>query len=215
MPSPAPISGAIPAKTAGKAPQPGPKGHASPGPRPGSAIGKAKPGASRAVNLPPTPAPATGKAALGRGPIDLNARLRAMLPHNPVNPQLKEYTPPVSLRGRLVPTPPPEVVAQTKYRLTEYGSGNENRIEMWVTGIRHAGPLTLCSGWLLRFPHAARTASGGGAPANGVQIGLFGGHSKPPLAPFDEGLNPIVEAAATVECSERHLTPFSPASPSP
>lgn len=212
VPSPGPTSAAVPAKTAGKAARPGPKGQASPGPRAGNAPGKAKPGPSRAVNLPPSPSPRAGHGTSSKPSIDLNARLRAMLPHNAVHPEFKQYVPPVSLRGRLVPTPPPEVVAQTKFRLTETGSGSENRIEMWVASVRHEGPLTLCTGWLLRFPHAARQNPGG---ANGTQISIFGGRTKAPLAPFDEGLNPIVEPNATVTCNERRLTPFSPASSSP
>ena len=57
----------------------------------------------------PTRAPRTQSAP------NINAKLRALLPNNPVNPQSKQYTPSYSLRGRLEPTPPPEVLAQTKY----------------------------------------------------------------------------------------------------
>ena len=73
-----------------------------------------------------------------------------MLPHNAVNPTMKTYAQSVSLRGKINPTPPPEVLAKTKYLLDESGAGNERSVKMWVTSVRHRGPLTLCTGWLVR-----------------------------------------------------------------
>ncbi len=38
--------------------------------------------------------------------------------------------------GRLEPTPPPEVLAQTKFIYKTRGGGSESQVVMWVTGVR-------------------------------------------------------------------------------
>ena len=35
-----------------------------------------------------------------------------------------------------------------------HGTGNESRVKMWVTAARKAGPTTICTGWLVRYPEA-------------------------------------------------------------
>jgi hypothetical protein len=144
--------------------------------------------------------------------------LRSLLPNNPVNPTTKSYTPNLSLRGRLEPTPPPDVLAKTKYMYETHGTGGEARIKMWVTATRKEGPTTICTGWLVRYPQPVRggyadvpgpsTARGG--PANGTQIAIGGTQAQPPLSPFDAGIAPIVDGIVSQPCDGRLLIPFAP-----
>ncbi len=206
VPSPTPTKGAAPAKSAGKAPRPGAKGHAKPGPHAGNAR-QAKPGPSRAINVPPTPAPARNAKSGGSG-IDINARLRAMLPHGPVTPSEKSYHEPISL-GSINPTPPPAVVAETKYILEEAGSGGDARIKMWVTSVHREGPLLICDGWMLRFPRSSQPPMVQGTfthpLAGGIGITIGGN-------PGGVG-KPIVEERASAVCTRRALAPFTPPQP--
>jgi hypothetical protein len=128
-----------------------------------------------------------------------------------------------SLRGRLEPTPPPEVLAKTKYIYEVHNVGGEARVKMWVTDAHKAGLTTMCTGWLVRYPQAIRGgyADSGGpsvvqnnvhaGPANGTQItigGGGGGHT--PLGPFAAGLAPIVDGMTSQPCDGRLLVPFAP-----
>jgi hypothetical protein len=150
-----------------------------------------------------------------------------MIPNNPVHPTSKQYTMNYSLRGKIEPTPPPDVLAATKYMYEVQGTGNESRVKMWVTGARKAGPTTICTGWLVRYPEAIRGgyADPAGpanvqnqqhsAPANGTQIAIGGnGPARPPLSPFDAGIAPIVDGMVSQPCDGRRLVPFVP-SPAP
>ncbi|MDQ2865734.1 MAG: hypothetical protein M3R51_05860 [Candidatus Eremiobacteraeota bacterium] len=199
------VTPAPPQNARGAAVTPGPAGRSSPGPRPGSAV-RAAPGNPRPINVPPTPRAATPSSSL-----DLNARLRAMLPHNAVIPTQKTYRQTISLNGRLEPTPPPTVLAATKFTFEERGTGGESRIKMWVTSVNRRGGITFCEGWLLRYPISPSPGFmhpfGTHIPdANGSQIG---GVRNGELAP-------IVESSASTVCSERSLVPFVPAPvPSP
>jgi hypothetical protein len=215
-PKPAPTSTAQ-AHTVGNAPKPAPSGGASPGPRPGSA-GKSKAAPQRPISVaaPPSPPPAPKPKPAKKAPPNINARLRAMLPNNPVNPTMKQYTPTYSLRGHLEPTPPPEVLARTKYIYETRGVGSEERVRMWVTSARKAGPTTICTGWLVRYPQQIR---GNYAPlpsnvnagaANGTQLSIGGGGgAQPPLSPFASGLAPIVDGMVSQPCNGRLLVPFT------
>lgn len=212
VPSPSPTTGSAVAKTSGTAPSPGPKGLGSPGPQPGNA-GVSKPGPARPINVPSTPRPSIGTSGAGAGGHHgpsaeaLNAKLRALLPSGtPVTPQSREYRQTVSINGKLEPTPPPDVLAQTKYLYEDLGTGGERRIKMWVTSVHRSGPFTICDGWLLRYPEPTRVG-GNARPAIGLRIG---GASSGSLAPFASGLAPIVEASASMDCSARHLVPFAP-----
>jgi hypothetical protein len=132
-----------------------------------------------------------------------------MLPHNPVNPSSKQYTPQIALQGSLEPTPPPSVLAQTKYLFRSNGIGDEARVEMWVTQIRGEGPVTMCTGWAVRYPSNARAPHAGDyAPANGTQITIGGGHGSPAVLP------PVVDGIVTLPCEKRLLVPYA-ASPAP
>jgi hypothetical protein len=149
-----------------------------------------------------------------------------MLPNNPVNPTTKQYTPTYSLRGRLEPTPPPEVLARTKYIYEVRGTGNEALVKMWVVAERKAGPTTICTGWLVRYPQAIRggyaDAAGpdssivhsnvhGGDSANATQITIGGGsQSHAPLSPFASGVAPIVDGMVSQACDGRLLVPYAP-----
>ncbi|MEO6836420.1 MAG: hypothetical protein ABI231_11010 [Candidatus Tumulicola sp.] len=207
VPSPSPTALAAAAKTHGAAPSPGPKGVGSPGPRAGIGA-KTKAVPARPIELHPTPSPAPRPTKARASPPDINARLRALLPNNPVNPSSKQYAPQLSLRGSLEPTPPPNVLAQTKYLYRSRG-GSEARVEMWVTAIRKAGPTTICTGWLVRYPYNATASHPGDfAPANGTQMTVGGGRGSPAVLP------PVVEGIVSAPCEGRLLVPYaaSPAS---
>jgi hypothetical protein len=158
-----------------------------------------------------TPAPKKTSAA-----NNLNNKLRALLPSGPVNPSSKQYVPQLSLRGRLEPTPPPDVLAKTKYYYETRGVGSEERIRMWVTAARKDGPTTICTGWLVRYPEPER---GGYAStpsnvhvggANGTQIAIGGnGPARDPVGPFDAGIAPIVEGMVSQPCDGRLLQPYT------
>jgi hypothetical protein len=222
VPNPSPTTAAAVSRTAGTAPVPGPSGGPSPGPRAGNAP-KRVPAAARPIEIAPTPQAAVTPAPKTRSAPNLNAKLRALLPHNPVNPSSKSYTPTYSLRGRLEPTPPPDVLAKTKYIYDVRGTGIEARVKMWVIAARKAGPTTICTGWLVRYPEAMRggyadaPSSGNvqsnihSGPANGTQISIGGGGgAAPPLSPFDAGIAPIVDGMVSQPCDGRRLVPFAP-----
>jgi hypothetical protein len=227
VPNPSPTSTAAVARTPGAAPSPGPSGGPSPGPHAGNAP-KGPPAPARPVAIRPTPpAPRVTPAPKSQHASDINAKLRSMIPNNPVHPTTKQYTMNYSLRGKIEPTPPPDVLAATKYMYEVQGTGNESRVKMWVTGARKAGPTTICTGWLVRYPEAIRGgyADPGGpanvqnqqhsAPANGTQIAIGGnGPARPPLSPFDAGIAPIVDGIVSQPCDGRRLVPFVP-SPAP
>lgn len=196
-PSPSPTQAPVIAKlTAGRAPTPGPAGTSSPGPRAAAAAGK-KPGPQRPVTVAPTPSPAPTPHPLhtparGSSGFDINAKLRALLPHNAVVPTEVSAPQHISLAGQLEPTPPPTVLAATKYLYR--GSGGGDALKMWVTSTRRVGPLLFCDGWMLRYPPNVE-------PSHNVT--LFG-------AQRSGRLPPIVEARASVPCSARALEPFAP-----
>lgn len=209
-------------------PSPGPSSGASPGPRPGAGR-EVRAAPVRPIAVPPTPAPVSRATPRPRAtPGNLNAKLRALLPNNPVHPTSKSYGPTYSLRGRLEPTPPPEVLAKTKYLYEVRKTGSEARVKMWVTAARKDGPTTICTGWLVRYPQALRggyaDAAGPdssvvhsnlhGGPANGTQVTIGGGSGGQPASPFAAGLAPIVDGIVSAPCDGRLLVPYVP-SPEP
>lgn len=205
VPSPSATAIAAVAKTSGTAASPGPKGLGSPGPRQGSSA-KTSRTPARPIELHPTPSPAPGAKATPTAP-NINAKLRSLLPHNPVNPTSKQYAPEISLQGSLRPTPPPAVLAQTKYLYRSTG-GTDALVEMWVTSIRKAGPTTMCTGWLVRYPiNATAPHAGDFAPANGTQIRVGGGRGTPGV------LAPVVDGIVTQACEGRLLVPYTPVPP--
>ncbi|HEY3676156.1 MAG TPA: hypothetical protein VGK84_09215, partial [Candidatus Tumulicola sp.] len=135
-------------------------------------------------------------------PPDINARLRGLLPNGPVHPETKQYTPRISLRGSLRPTPPPEVLAKTKFLYKSTG-GSDGLVEMWVTDVHKSGFTSVCTGWLVRYPiNGVATHPGDFAPSNGTQIAVGGaaGHGTLP---------PIVEGITTAPCEGRLLEPYT------
>lgn len=113
------------------------------------------------------------------------------------------------------PTPPPDVLAKTKY-LYRSDRGTE-RVVMWVTEAHKAGLTTMCTGWLVRYPiNGTPMLAGAGtlhptdiAPANGMQMSVGGGAGHGYLPP-------IVDGIVTQACEGHLLTPFdSSAAPSP
>ncbi|HTU81955.1 MAG TPA: hypothetical protein VMF61_07485 [Candidatus Acidoferrales bacterium] len=225
VPSPSPTStSAAVAKTQGTAPTPGPKGIGSPGPRPGNEP-HAKPAPERPVQIRPAPSPRPATSPRATPAIDLNARLRALLPHNSVTPTSKQYVGTYSLRGDMDPTPPPAVLAKTKYIYDVRGTGNEERVKMWVIEAHKAGPTTMCTGWLVRYPAKLAgnyaplppNVNANVGPANGAQIAIGGGSpNSGPVSPFYSGEAPIVEGIVTSPCDGRRLVPYeNSTAPSP
>ena len=135
-----------------------------------------------------------------------------MLPHNDVNPHEYSQSFHPGLRGSMEPTPPPEVVAVTKFMFQEKGAGSDALDKMWVTSTHREGPALICDGWMLRYPPASQPAPKVGTMTHPVSggIAIQVGTANVGLGP------PIVEASAHVSCTERALVPFAPpSSPSP
>jgi hypothetical protein len=209
VPSPSPTKGSAVANTVGTAPSPGPKGLSSPGPRPGNA-GITK-GPQRPIAVRPSPAPS--RPAAGSGGQKQTAinnelnNLRNLLPSGPTNVVSRGFSNGYNSIGtQMDPTPPPDVLAQTKY-LYETSGGAEARTKMWVTSLRREGPVTICSGWLVRWP-VPPTVGGSGGDRSSVTV--LGGHSRGVLAVGNTGGFPIIEAHATYVCGGRALRPFTP-----
>jgi hypothetical protein len=207
VPSPSPTRAAIVSKAVGPAAVPGPHGGPSPGPHAG--VGpQRKPSPPRPISVVPTPSPRPVRTKPPAAASNLNARLRALLPNGPVHPSEKQYVPQLSLRGRMHPTPPPSVLAETKYLYRSHG-GSEGEVVMWVVRARKAGFTTICTGWLVRYPLAERPSLPGQfAPANGTSIAIGGPRGAPPLMP------PVVEGMVTQPCEGRLLVPFAGSSAS-
>ncbi|HKE37113.1 MAG TPA: hypothetical protein VKB39_06770 [Candidatus Baltobacteraceae bacterium] len=178
----------------------------SPGPQTGTGP-KTRPGPARPIQVAPTPSPAP-RSTPSSTPPNINAKLRALLPNNPVNPTMKQYTPTYSLRGRMEPTPPPDVLARTKY-IYRSDRGTE-RVVMWVTDAHKSGLTTSCTGWLVRYPVNAEPVHAGAgtlhptdiAPANGTQMSVGGGAG-------NGYLPPIVDGIVTQACEGRLLEPYA------
>lgn len=152
----------------------------------------------------PTPSP---KPGLG----NLNAKLRALLPNNPVNPTTKQYRPNLSLH--VEPTPPADVLARTKF-IYRSDRGNE-RVVMWVTDAHRTGVTTICTGWLVRYPVNATPQLAGAGTLHPTDIGPANGMSMSVGGAAGRGyLPPVVDGIVTEACEGRLLEPYagSPAS---
>lgn len=218
VPSPSPTQAPKQTAQTGTQPTPGPKTEASPGPKPGTGNQKAGPPAPVAVPPTPTPRPQPKPtpAAAPSSANDINAKLRAMLPHNDVNISEAHVAFHPGLRGSMEPTPPPEIVAITKFMFEERGAGSDALDKMWVTGTHRDGPLLICDGWMLRYPPSSQPAVQQGTmthPVAGgiaINMGIGGGGNAGGLGA------PIVEGVTHVTCTEHALVPFTPpSSPSP
>jgi len=218
VPSPSPTQGAKLATTSGTQPSPGPKSEGSPGPKPGGAGSNTGP--PRPVQVPPSPNPqATSGGASGSSTgngihNDVGSLLAGMIPHNKVNPTQSNTNFHVGLSGSMEPTPPPEIVALTKFTYEEHGEGSDARMKMWVTSTHREGPALICDGWLVRYPQNSQPAVKSGTMTHNVSGGIavnasVGGSASGGV------LAPIVEAAAHVSCTQRGLVPFTAPAASP
>lgn len=153
----------------GAAPSPGPKAVGSPGPR-GIAAVKNTAVAAHPVQLPATPPPAPAHVA-GRGKPTLNQRLQNLIPT-----AAPSFTPEPSKRysglGNIrtgpepEPTPPPDVIAATKFLYVENEAGQrwkqswlgtapeERYVKMYVSSVKRIGFIKWCHGWVVRAPIA-------------------------------------------------------------
>jgi hypothetical protein len=207
-PAPSPAQGNAPTP----APQPAPKGLQSPGPHTGS-NGSAKIARAAPIEVRATPKPASGggnASVLGGIHNDINSLLAGMIPHNSVNPAASHQQYSVSLNGSMEPTPPPSVLAQTKYLFDEKGDGGDAEVKMWVTGTHREGPVLMCDGWLVRYPQSSQPATQVGTMAHPIAGGIAVHVGD---APPGRG-RAIVEGESHIACSEHALTPFAGAASS-
>ncbi len=197
VPSPGPTTGPAQANSQGTSPTPGPKGTGAPGPHAGASA-NSHPGPAAPITVTPTSAPSSS----GNGSHGTNAlsnKLRGLLlPSGQGTPPKQAHIAPGfgAISTQMVPTPPPDVVARTQFIFSSdpateglrifhipisIGPPMAERVEMWVTSSEKRGPVTICHGWLVRFP----------TPVRGSRA-----------------LAPIVEPDATFICNGRDLTPY-------
>lgn len=198
--------------TPGSARVPAPRATASPGHAPGYT--KSRETVARPVQVPPaTPHPATPVTAKTKRAATLNARLQSLIPTagpSPVIAPPKHTHFVVNLRVTPPPepTPPPQVLASTKYIYTEdiasqhwkhwpLGSSPEEvAVKMYVTSMHRIGPIQWCNGWVIRLP----------VPPDRSNF----------LPTSDRDLTPvwIIEPNQSFICGG-HLEPFTQPSPEP
>ncbi len=63
---------------------------------------------------------------------------------------------------KFLPTPPPDVLARTKYIYEEaptkqhwlflHAAPEERYVKMYVTSVKRVGPIWICRGWVVRVP---------------------------------------------------------------
>lgn len=198
VPSPGPTRLPAPSTQHGGVASPGPKAVGSPGPK---AVARVKTNAPQKPiqSVPSTPRPIAQSKPAAKPSAKLNQRLRNLLP----TPGPYAIATPRVYRGDLSnikppePTPPPAILAKTKFIYTENvanehwkilgvtlpSSPEERAVKMYVTSVKHVGALTICTGWVIRQPVAGNV--------------LW-----------------IVEPDETFPCAG-HLEPFTPPSPSP
>ncbi len=195
VPSPGPTKLPAPSTQHGGAASPGPKAVGSPGPK-GIARVKTNAPAKPIQSVPSTPRPVSQSKPASK-PSRLNRRLQNLLP----SPGPYAIATPRRYQGDLSnikppePTPPPAVLAITKFIYTENVAGQrwkiwpmgpapeERAIKMYVTSVWHVGAVTMCHGWVIRQPVAGNV--------------LW-----------------ITEPDQTFACNG-HLEPFTPPSPAP
>lgn len=223
VPSPRPTSVPTTSPQRGVGPTAGPKALGSPGRAPLAPV-KAKPAPPKPIALPPptpTPTPRPRPAhplspKKKQAYSDLNARLRGMLPSGTVTPTTKRYAPGASAVGAIGhPTPPPEVLAVTKFTYFTpphkhmFGNAQNESFMMWVTSTRRIGPVTFCTGWLVRFP-SPRAAFG----SIDMQTGKLSNADPGPRP--ESGFQSIIEENATIDCPAGQLQRYKPGtSPAP
>ncbi|MBC5829728.1 MAG: hypothetical protein GIW98_05990 [Candidatus Eremiobacteraeota bacterium] len=156
----------------------------------------------------------TGTPSHRRPYGDLNARLKALIPSAPVTYSQKRVSPGASAVRESEPTPPPEVLARTKYiyrsgSLSAQGGnklfGGQFKSERFVMAYVTALEGSTCTGWLIRYP---RTPDRYGAAPGPFRPGSI----NYPGPQGENGFRPIVEPDVSFRCDPKGLTPFSGAS---
>ncbi len=142
-----------------RARSPGPKGLVRPGPIPGAGQQKAAHAAADRDTPDAEPATGAGRNASRVGGSEHQRPSCAACYRTircPDDEELRRAC--LRLPAALEPTPPPEVLAQTKYIYKSRGGSSEGQVVMWVTSTHKAGPTTMCTGWLVRYPLIRDTA---------------------------------------------------------
>jgi hypothetical protein len=189
----------------------------SPGPHKGTSTAT-RPGPARPIQVEPNSGngrnPNAGNKTNAAG---LNAKLRALLPTGTVVPTSKQYAQGyLGIHRDLEPTPPPDVLAKTKYiyESEDTSGSNERKVKMWVTSIKRIGPLIFCTGWLARFPAPPPQPTAQGPGTSGVpnllQILIGGTPPRTVLSTGSAGQDPIIEPHVTYVCPSHSLQPFKP-----
>lgn len=220
--SPAPTGAPKPSTQHGQNASPGPKPLASSGAAP--VRSPAKPQAPRPIQIASTPVP-TARPSPSPRPLktlppaktkaygDLNSRLKGLLPNGPVQVHVGHYTPKSYFIG--YPTPPPQVLAATKFLYENKNvkgfwrifGGQEQRVVMYVTGVKNHGAMSTCTGWLIRFPLKSgpyRAAAASGPFRGGPVV------ADQPGPPGNNQLDPVVEENVTFECETARLQKYVP-----
>ena len=158
-------------KEHGAAPSPGPKTPGSPGPR--AVVAQKGPAVPRPIQAPPpTPRPQTPPSnRAGKTHPSLLARLQSLIPTanpswTPAPAQHYRFGVELRVTPEPEPTPPPDVLAATKYVYEEnvgsqrwkqsfLGTAPEEAyVKMYVTGVKRVGFIKWCTGWVVRAPIA-------------------------------------------------------------
>lgn len=125
---------------------------------------------ARPIQAPPaTPHPAPVHPS--KRAQSLNQRLHNLIPT--ASPSAATPAPPhhysflnVKSTPEPMPTPPADIVAHTQFIFEENTAGErwkgwplgsapeEAGLKMWVTSVKHLGPIRWCTGWLVREPIA-------------------------------------------------------------
>lgn len=233
VPKPSPAAGiASPSPTSVPSPSAQRGTSATPGPKPLSSAGKIplplKAQPARPIQLPPTPTPPpptprpkpskTPSAKRAEQLNDLRNRLLSALPHAPVTPTQGHYNGTASIAKPGDPSPPPDVLARTKFIYEAGGAkgfklfgGSEQRMKMYVTSIKKHGALSTCTGWVVRYPQGSAPAFGRLDSSGKLNTGYPGRGGA-------NSYEPVIETNATFECETSRLQPFTPPpapSPSP
>jgi len=107
----------------------------------------------------------SGVLAIGASPVPSSAPSSSPAPGALTQfiPSDAKFKADIDREINVLPTPPPDVLAKAHYvyeeKLTELKRWwflpllpEERYVQMYVTSVRHVGPLVVCRGWALRVP---------------------------------------------------------------